>query len=123
MPRLAIIDAVAPAERGATRAAATLAHPAHALLPLRAAVGAAAAVPLVGLQVHAPVVAAGLAFRAAANLVVPPPYAVLRAALGVPTASATETPAIVVGQGHPRHGSQRATYEDATHQPKGLTAR
>jgi hypothetical protein len=28
-----------------------------------------------------------------------------------------------VGQGHPWHGGQRATYEDTTHQPQGLTAR
>ena len=87
--------------------AAPLAHPLHALLPFIAAVGAAATVILVSLKVYAPVVAASLAFRAAADLLVSPPYAVVRAALGVPTAPATETPAIVVvGQGHPGHGGQ-----------------
>jgi hypothetical protein len=56
--------------------------------------------------------AAGLAFGAAAHLVVPPPYAVLGAALAVPAAPATETPAIVVvRQGHPRHGGQRGPKE------------
>jgi hypothetical protein len=47
-------------KRGATRATAALAHPAHALLPLCAAVGAAATVALVCLQVYAPAFAAGL---------------------------------------------------------------
>jgi len=40
--------------------ARTLAHPAYALLTLCAAVKAAAAVPLVGLQVDAPALAASL---------------------------------------------------------------
>jgi hypothetical protein len=100
LPRLAVSDAVAAAERGTTRAAA-LAHPAHTLLSRCATVGAASAVALVGLQVYAPAAAAALAFRAAADLLVPPPYAVLGAALGVPTAPATETPAIVVRQATP----------------------
>ena len=57
MPRWAVRDAVAAAERGTTRA---LTHPAHALLPLCAAVEAAAAVALVSMQVDAPALAAGL---------------------------------------------------------------
>ena len=84
------------------------ARPAHALLSLIAAVSAAAAVALVRLQVYAPDVAAGLALRAAANLVVSAPYAVLRAALEVPTTFPSQTPAIV-GPGYPRHGGQRSS--------------
>ena len=77
----------------------------HALLPLLTAVEALATVILVSLEVYAPVLAAGLAFRAAANLVVPPPYAVPRAALGIPPTSPSQSPAIV-GPGHPWEGGQ-----------------
>ena len=134
MSRWAVRYAAAAADGGATRA---LAHPAHALLPLcaavgvagagpaigytpaaahtihallplRAAVGAAPAVPLVGLKVYAPHSAASLAFRAAANLVISAPDAVLRAALGVPTTFPAQTPA-TVRPGHPWYGRQRGS--------------
>jgi hypothetical protein len=82
--------------------------PAYALLSLIAAVSAATAVALVCLQVYAPVFAAGLALRAAANLVVSPPNAVLRAALGVPPTFPAQTPAIV-GPSHPWKGGQRGS--------------
>ena len=49
---------------------------------------------LVGEQVYAPISAAGLPF-------------------GAP----------VVGPGYPWDGAKRATYEEATHQPKGLASR
>ena len=65
----------------AIRSTRRSALPAYALLSLIAAVSATAAVALVCLQVYAPDVAAGLALRAAANLIISPPYAVLRAAL------------------------------------------
>jgi hypothetical protein len=110
---------------GPTLATASLAHPAHALGPLRAAVGAAAAVPLVGLMVYAPLSAAALAFRAAANLPLPTPYAVLRAAPGVPTASADRNAcSLVVRKGRPRyHGGQRGSHEGASDRPYGLAPR
>ena len=79
---------------------AALAHPAHALGLLGAAVRAAAAVALVRLEVHAPVVAASLSLEAGAHLVVSAPYAVPRTALGVPAAFPSQSPAIV-GPGHP----------------------
>jgi hypothetical protein len=85
--------------------AAALAHPTHALLPLRALVEAFATVILVSIKVYAPVVAATLAFRAAANLVVSSPDAVPRAALGVPPTFPAQTPAIV-GPGNPWEGGQ-----------------
>jgi hypothetical protein len=84
---------------------AAAAHTLHTLLPLLTAVEAFATVILVSIKVYAPNSAAGLAFRAATNLVVPAPYAVLRAALGVPPAFPSQTPAIV-GPGYPRHGGQ-----------------
>ena len=56
-----------------------MALPMHALLPLIAAVAAAATVILVYIKVYAPVFAATLAFRAATNLLISPPDAVLRA--------------------------------------------
>jgi hypothetical protein len=84
---------------------AALALSTHALLPLIAAVEALATVILVSVKVYAPVVAATLAFRAAANLVISPPDAVLRAALGVPPTFPPQTPAIV-GPGYPWNGGQ-----------------
>ena len=60
----------------AIRSTRRSALPPYALLSLIAAVEAFATVALVCLQVYAPDVAAGLAFRAAANLVVSPPNAV-----------------------------------------------
>ena len=92
----------------AIRSTRRSALPAYALLSLIAAVSAAAAVALVCLQVYAPVFAAGLALRAAANLVVSPPNAVLRAALEVPPTFPPQTPAIV-GPGHPWQGGQRSS--------------
>ena len=80
--------------------AGALALPTHAFLSLCAAVEAFATVTLAGLQVDAPVIAAGPAFGAGAHLVVPPPYAVPRAALGVPATFPAQSPAIV-GPGHP----------------------
>jgi hypothetical protein len=87
---------------------ASAAHPVHALLPLLTAVEALATVILVSIKVYAPVVATGLAFRAATNLVVSTPYAVPRAALGVPPTFPSQTPAIV-GPGHPWEGGQRSS--------------
>src|ERR671920_1341301 len=98
-------------------ATAALALTLHALLPLCTAVEAATAVALVCLEVYAPVVAAPLAFRAATNLVVSPPYAVLQAALRVPTTFPPQSPAIIIGQGHPWYGGQRGSQEGATHPP------
>jgi hypothetical protein len=80
---------------------AALALPLHALLLLLTAVEAFATVILVSVKVYAPVVAAPLAFGAAANLVVSPPDAVPRAALRVPTTLPSQAPAIVIGQGNP----------------------
>ena len=97
-----------------------MAHTLHALLSLCAAVEAAAAVILVCLPIDAPISAAGPAFGAGANLVVPPPYAVPRTALGVPAAFPPQTPAIVVGPGHPRNGGQSGPKEGASHPPYGL---
>jgi hypothetical protein len=111
LPHFAAPDA---AWRFATRAAA-LAHTLHALLSLCTLVEAAATVTLVGLEVYAPVVAAGLARRAGANLVTSTPDAILRAALRVPTTFASKTPAII-GPGHPWHGGQRGSQEGTTHQ-------
>jgi hypothetical protein len=90
------------------------ARPAYALLSLCTAVEAAATVILVSIKVYAPVVAASLAFRAATNLVVSPPDAVLRAALGVPTTFPPQTPAIIIGQGHRWYGAQSGSEEGAT---------
>jgi hypothetical protein len=86
---------------------AALALSTHALLPLIAAVEALAAVILVSIKVYAPVVAAVLAFRAATNLIVSPPNAVPRAALGVPPTFPAQTPAIV-GPSNPWNGGQRS---------------
>jgi len=52
-------------------------------------------VALVSLKVYAPVSAAGLPLGAS----------------------------VVIGPGYPWDGAKRATYKEATHQPKGLTAR
>src|SRR5215208_5434810 len=68
---------------------------ARALGPLWTAVTAAATVALVYLQVYAPTSAASLPFGAS----------------------------VVAGPGYPWNGGQGATYEEATHQPKGLTSR
>jgi hypothetical protein len=92
----------------AIRSTRRSALPPYALLSLIAAVSAAAAVALVCLQVYAPVFAAGLALRAAANLIISPPNAVPRAALGVPTTFPAQTPAIV-GPSHPWEGGQRSS--------------
>ena len=56
-------------------------------------VGAAATVALVGLKVYAPLSTTSLPFGAS-----------------------------VVGPSHPWEGAQRATYKEATHQPKGLAS-
>ena len=95
------VDGAGPAV-GYTPAAAL---PIHALHPIIAAVEAFATVILVSIKVYAPVVAAVLAFRAGANLLVSPPNAVLRAALGVPPTFPSQTPAIV-GPGYPWEGGQ-----------------
>jgi hypothetical protein len=72
-----------------------LALPPHALLSLCTAVEAFAIVALICLEVYAPVLAATLAFRAGASLIISPPNAVLRAALGVPPTCPSQAPAIV----------------------------
>ena len=87
---------------------AALALPTHALLPRGAAVEALATVALVSLPVDAPIAAAGLAGRAAANLVISTPDAVPGAALGVPPTFPSQTPA-VVGPGYPWEGGQRSS--------------
>jgi hypothetical protein len=85
---------------------ASAAHPVHAILSLIAAVEAFATVILVSLKVYAPVVAATLAFRAGANLIISPPNAVPRATLGVPPTFPSQTPAIIIGSGNPWEGGQ-----------------
>jgi hypothetical protein len=79
--------------------------PIHALHPIIAAVEAAATVILVSIKVYTPVVAATLALGAGTNLLVFPPDAVLRAALGVPPTCPSQAPAIV-GPGCTWEGGQ-----------------
>src|SRR5215213_3049963 len=93
---------------GPTRTAAALALPTHALLSRCTAVEAFATVILVSLEVYAPEATATLAFRAAANLIISPPNAVLRAALGVPPAFPSQTPAII-RPGYPWEGAKRSS--------------
>jgi hypothetical protein len=110
-------------KRGTTRATATLAHPGHALLPLRAAVQAAATVPLVRLQVDAPAFAAGLGRTATVGAAAAVALVRLQVDAAVPAASLSFGASVVVGPGHPRDGGQGGTYEGAAHPPKGLAPR
>ena len=84
------------------------AHPLHALLPLLTAVEAFATVVLVSIKVYAPVVAAALAFRAAANLVVSPPDAVSSSSTGSSLLSSLPRTPAIVGPG--------CTWEEGTRQ-------
>jgi hypothetical protein len=114
-----------PASNKRLRARAEHALPDHALGPLFAAVEAAATVALVSLQVDAAPSAASLRrtatveAAAAVALVGAQVYAPL-STVGLPLGASV---VIIIGPGYPWKGAQRATYEEATHQPKHLTAR
>jgi hypothetical protein len=80
-------------------------------------------VALISLQIDAVAVAAGLVRTATVGAAATVALVSLKVYAPISTASLPFGTSVVVGPGHPWKGAQRATYKEATHQPKGLTTR